>query len=62
MALSWVIWAFTLPILKFCTIQGECEHVLGAGRHWRWVLIRGLYSLKISWPERPRKGVREVRN
>lgn len=27
MTLSWVIWAFTLPILKFCTVQGEREHV-----------------------------------
>lgn len=39
MALSWVIWAFALPVLKFCTIQCEREHVLEAGRHERWVLM-----------------------
>lgn len=32
-ALSRVIRTFTLPILKFSSIQGESQHVLGPGRH-----------------------------
>lgn len=47
MALSWVIGTFPLPVFKFPTLQGESEHVLGAGRYRRQALIQG--------PARPEK-------
>lgn len=62
MALSWVIGTFPLPVFKFSTLQGESEHVLGAGRYRRQALIQGPTRPEKSWSGSTSKKVTEVRD